>query len=73
MKKINIEAQSPTKKMNPPLKRTKSLTKKEKRKPLPNEIKPIEKQVIMITSRIHPGETNSSWMIQGLIDTLLNP
>jgi hypothetical protein len=27
----------------------------------------------MITSRIHPGETNASWMIQGLIDTFLNP
>ncbi len=43
VKEINSEAQSPTKKLNPPLKRTKSLTKKEKRKPISNEIKPIEK------------------------------
>lgn len=27
----------------------------------------------MFTSRIHPGETNASWMIQGLMDVLLNP
>ena len=27
----------------------------------------------MFTSRVHPGETNASWMIQGLMDTLLNP
>ena len=27
----------------------------------------------MLTSRVHPGETNASWMIQGLIDMLLNP
>ena len=22
---------------------------------------------------MHPGETNASWMIQGMMDTLLNP
>ena len=27
----------------------------------------------MLTSRVHPGETGSSWMIHGLMDTLLNP
>jgi cytosolic carboxypeptidase protein 2/3 len=27
----------------------------------------------MLTSRVHPGETGASWMIHGLIDTLLNP
>ena len=32
-----------------------------------------KKQVIMLTSRVHPGETGASWMIHGLIDTLLNP
>jgi cytosolic carboxypeptidase protein 2/3 len=34
---------------------------------------PVQKQVIMLTSRVHPGETGASWMIHGLIDTLLNP
>ena len=28
---------------------------------------------IGISSRVHPGETGASWMIHGLIDTLLNP
>jgi murein tripeptide amidase MpaA len=27
----------------------------------------------MLTSRVHPGETGASWMIHGIIDTLLNP
>ena len=26
-----------------------------------------------MTSRVHPGESNASWMIQGVMDTLLNP
>jgi len=59
-------------KSSSPLKRTKSLTKKNKIKnaePLPK----IEKQVIILTSRIHPGETNASWMMQGMLNTLLNP
>lgn len=34
---------------------------------------PVQKQVIMLTSRVHPGETGASWMIHGLMDTLLNP
>ena len=48
-------------------KRQKSLRKASK--------KPIvfEKQIIFLTSRVHPGETNASWMIQGMMDTLLNP
>jgi len=46
--------------------------------PTPKNIKkkaiPIpKKQVLMLTSRVHPGETGASWMIHGLIDTLLNP
>lgn len=44
-----------------------------KNKPKLVEIKPIEKQVIVLTSRVHPGETNASWMMHGLMETLLNP
>lgn len=36
-------------------------------------VKKPEKQVIILTSRVHPGETNASWMIQGLMKTLLDP
>jgi hypothetical protein len=32
-----------------------------------------EKQVIFLTSRVHPGESNASWMMKGLMDMLLNP
>lgn len=28
------------------------------------------KKYVIITSRVHPGESNSSWMIQGLIKYL---
>lgn len=27
---------------------------------------------IVISARVHPGETNSSWMMQGLIDFLVS-
>ena len=27
----------------------------------------------MITSRVHPGESNASWMMKGLMDLLLSP
>eukprot|EP00347_Sterkiella_histriomuscorum_P008119 403346302 len=33
----------------------------------------IQKQVIFITSRVHPGESNSSWMMKGLMDMLFCP
>ena len=36
-------------------------------------VKKLEKRVIMLTSRVHPGETGASWMMHGLIDCLLNP
>ena len=29
--------------------------------------------MIFITSRVHPGESNSSWMMKGLMDFLINP
>lgn len=27
----------------------------------------------MLTSRVHPGESNASWMLHGLLKTLLDP
>ena len=30
------------------------------------------KKVIVLTARVHPGETNSSWMMKGFIDYLLD-
>jgi hypothetical protein len=32
-----------------------------------------QKQVVFITSRVHPGETGASWIMHGIMDTLLNP
>ena len=28
------------------------------------------KRAVVVTARVHPGETNSSWMMKGLIDVL---
>ena len=28
------------------------------------------KKAVVVTARVHPGETNSSWMMKGLIDLL---
>jgi murein tripeptide amidase MpaA len=33
----------------------------------------MHKQVIYLTSRVHPGESNSSFMVQGVLDFLLQP
>jgi hypothetical protein len=36
---------------------------------------PIElsvRKAVIITSRVHPGETNASWMMQGIIDFLVS-
>jgi murein tripeptide amidase MpaA len=32
----------------------------------------MEKKGIVITSRVHPGESNASWMMKGLIDYLVS-
>ena len=32
-----------------------------------------EKPIIFVTSRVHPGESNASWMMKGLMDMLLCP
>jgi hypothetical protein len=32
-----------------------------------------EKPIIFVTSRVHPGESNASWMMKGLMDLLLFP
>ena len=29
--------------------------------------------MIFLTSRVHPGESNASWMMKGLMDMLLHP
>lgn len=30
-----------------------------------------DKRAVVVTARVHPGETNSSWMMQGFLDFLL--
>lgn len=73
VEEVPLKEQSPKKieKGGPSVpKRMKSLKKDVKKRTI---VQSWEKQVILITSRVHPGETNASWMIQGLIDTLLNP
>ena len=51
----------------------KTKPKKQAEATRPPEKKEIQKEVILLTSRVHPGETGASWMIHGLMDTLLNP
>ena len=31
------------------------------------------KKAIVVTGRVHPGESNSSWIVHGLIQYLLSP
>lgn len=51
----------------------KTKPKKQSEAPRRPEKKEIQKEVILLTSRVHPGETGASWMIHGLMDALLNP
>jgi murein tripeptide amidase MpaA len=37
---------------------------------VPDEL--LRRKVIIITARVHPGETNSSWVVQGLINFFLS-
>ena len=31
------------------------------------------KRAVVVTARVHPGETNASWMMKGLLDYLTGP
>jgi hypothetical protein len=32
-----------------------------------------QQKVIVVSGRVHPGEANSSWVMQGFLDFLLGP
>ena len=31
-----------------------------------------ERRLVVLTARVHPGETNSSWIMEGLLDYLIS-
>lgn len=38
----------------------------------PNSEKARNKKGVLISARVHPGESNSSWMMKGVIDFLVS-
>jgi hypothetical protein len=38
----------------------------------PTSEKALSKKGIFISSRVHPGESNASWMMKGVIDYLVS-
>ena len=38
----------------------------------PKSAKALSKKGVFLSARVHPGESNSSWMMKGLIDFLVS-
>jgi len=45
---------------------------KKKKKKKVNENKKMDKPYVLLTGRVHPGESNSSFIMEGLIDFLVS-
>ena len=37
-----------------------------------NSIPMVRRKLVFLTARVHPGETNSSWIMKGLMDYLMS-
>ncbi|XP_041443827.1 cytosolic carboxypeptidase 2 isoform X2 [Xenopus laevis] len=40
--------------------------------PSPATDRPMKKKAVIVTARVHPGETNSSWVMKGFLDYILS-